>query len=100
MEKIIAIESRIIYDIKADKRGENQMPCPECSQTRRKKNLKCFSYNSEKGTGYCSHCEKAFVKHEPHEQKQYIKPNIEFQNFLFKISNIKILLKYCIIDLI
>ena len=81
MEKIIAIESRIIYDIVADKRGENQMPCPECSQTRRKKNLKCFSYNTEKGTGYCSHCEKAFVKHEPHEQKQYIKPNIEFQNF-------------------
>ena len=81
METIISLRTRHLYDIEVKKHGENQMPCPECSHTRRKKNSKCFSYNAEKEIGYCVHCETAFIKHQPHEAKQYIKPTIQFQNF-------------------
>lgn len=81
METIISLSTRILYDIEFTKSGENVMPCPECSQTRRKKNNKCFAYNVQKEVGYCNHCETRFVKHQPHEEKQYIKPVLEFQNF-------------------
>ena len=56
METIISLSTRQIYEIEANKNGENQMPCPECSQNRRKKHIKCFSYNAEKEVGYCNHC--------------------------------------------
>ena len=81
METIISLSTRQIYEIEATKHGENQMQCPECSQNRRKKHIKCFSYNIEKEVGYCNHCETRFVKHNPHEEKQYVKPNLEWQNF-------------------
>ena len=81
METIISLSTRLLYDIPANKNGENQMPCPECSETRRKKHIKCFSYNMQKEIGYCNHCETSFVKHQPHEEKQYVKPTIEFQNY-------------------
>ena len=81
METIISLSTRQIYEIEANKNGENQMPCPECSQNRRKKHIKCFSFNHEKGVGYCNHCETRFVKHNPHEEKQYVKPTLEWQNF-------------------
>lgn len=81
METIISLSTRQIYEIEATKNGENQMPCPECSQNRRKKHIKCFSYNIEKEVGYCNHCETRFVKHNPHEEKQYVKPSLEWQNF-------------------
>ena len=81
METIISLSTRQIYEIEANKNGENQMPCPECSQNRRKKHIKCFSYNAEKEVGYCNHCETRFVKHNPHEEKQYIKPTLEWKNF-------------------
>ena len=77
MEQIISLSTRIIYDIEVNKQGENQQTCPECSQNRRKKHLKCFSYNFEKSAGYCSHCETTFVKYEANEQKQYVKPVFE-----------------------
>jgi len=81
METIISLATRHIYDITATKNGENQMPCPECSANRRKKNIKCFSYNVEKEVGYCNHCETRFVKHQPYEEKQYIKPQLEWENY-------------------
>lgn len=81
METIISLATRHIYDITADKHGENQMPCPECSTNRRKKNIKCFSYNVEKEVGYCNHCDARFVKHQPFEEKRYILPALDFQNF-------------------
>ena len=85
METIISLSTRQIYEIEATKHGENQMQCPECSQNRRKKHIKCFSYNVEKEVGYCNHCETRFVKHNPHEEKQYIKPTLEWKN-LTKLS--------------
>lgn len=81
METIISLATMSIYDITANKQGENQMPCPECSHNRRKKNVKCFSYNAEKEAGYCNHCNARFVKHNPYEKKEYIKPTFEFQNY-------------------
>lgn len=81
METIISLATRQIYEIEVRRNSENQMPCPECSASRRKKNTKCFSYNAEKEVGYCNHCEARFVKHVPFEQKQYVKPNIEWQNY-------------------
>lgn len=81
METVISLATMNVYDITADKHGENQMPCPECSPNRRKKNVKCFSYNTEKEIGFCNHCEARFVKHNPYEKKEYIKPVFEFQNY-------------------
>lgn len=74
MEKIISLSTRTVYEITVNKNGENNMPCPECSPNRRKKHLKCFSYNHEKEVGYCSHCETRFVKYENSEPKVYHKP--------------------------
>jgi predicted AAA+ superfamily ATPase len=74
MEKIISLSTRTVYEITVNKNGENNMPCPECSPNRRKKHLKCFSYNHEKEVGYCSHCETRFVKYESSEPKIYHKP--------------------------
>lgn len=81
METVVSLATLQKYDITANKRGENNMPCPECSPNRRKKNDKCFSYNVEKECGYCSHCESSFVKDNPFEKKEYIKPIFEFENY-------------------
>ena len=83
METIISLATRQVYEIEIKKHGENKSLCPECSHTRTAKNQKaqCFSYNAEKEVGYCVHCESRFVKHEPFEQKQYIKPEIKWDNF-------------------
>ena len=83
MEKIISLATMQVYEIEANKSGENYSPCPECYQDRSHKNQKkkCFSYNTEIEAGYCNHCNARFVKHNPFEKKDYQKPNIEFQNF-------------------
>lgn len=86
METIISLATRQLYDIEVTKDGENPMPCPECSIDRRKKKAKSFSYNAKNEIGYCMHCEASFVKHQPHEEKQYKKPDIIFQNYT-KLSN-------------
>ena len=36
--------------------GEVYTLCPNCSQQRNKKNIKCLSVNVDKGTWYCHHC--------------------------------------------
>jgi len=40
--KIISLNTRQIYDIDLRSTGENNMPCPECSQDRKKKHAKSF----------------------------------------------------------
>lgn len=55
--------------------GEETHTCPECSDSRRKKTDKCFSYNHDKKTGHCSHCGASFVpKNMDYPKKQYKKP--------------------------
>ena len=36
--------------------GEVQTTCPQCSESRRKKNAKCLSVNVEDGVFLCHHC--------------------------------------------
>lgn len=36
--------------------GEIDTTCPECSQTRKKKNARCLSVNIDKGVWCCAHC--------------------------------------------
>ena len=86
MEKIISLSTRTVYELEINKNGENQMVCPECSHNRRKKHIKCFSYNHEKGVGYCNHCETRFVKYESSEPKVYHKP--QWQNFTKLSENV------------
>ena len=83
MENILSLATMQVYEITANKHGENPSVCPECSHTRSPKNqkVKCFSYNVEKEAGYCNHCNARFVKHNPFEKKEYLKPVFEFQNF-------------------
>lgn len=36
--------------------GEVQTTCPQCSQTRKKKNAPCLSVNTDEGVWFCHHC--------------------------------------------
>lgn len=72
--KIYSLNTKKIYDIDLRSSGENAMPCPECSQDRKKKNAKPFSFNAKTNVGYCNHCEGRFVEHKPFEKIDYIKP--------------------------
>jgi len=72
-ETVIETDSKVEYEVKATKNGENPQPCPVCSYDRKKKNDPCFSYNSEKGLGDCHHCGiSVYRKNENH--KTYIRP--------------------------
>jgi twinkle protein len=67
------------YTIEVTKNGENQMTCPECSPNRKKKTLKCFSFNLNKNAGRCNHCGVVLVAKEDkpifaEPAKVYIKP--------------------------
>ncbi len=55
--------------------GEEVSTCPECSESRKKKTLKCFSFNHDKGVGRCSHCSVTLLpKKEFEVKKEYKKP--------------------------
>lgn len=72
--KIYSLNTKQIYEITLPKGGENAMPCPECSHSRKKQNAKSFSFNASINAGYCQHCEGRFVEHKPFEKTDYIKP--------------------------
>ncbi len=72
---ILNLETREEFSIEIFKNsGEEKMTCPACSHTRKKKHLKCFSWNHGKNVGYCSHCNITFVPVIRSEKKQYKKP--------------------------
>ena len=74
-EKIYNLENRKTYIINAERRGENSMSCPVCSGDRKKKNVKCMSFNTIEGVGHCNHCNARFVrKSEEQEQQRYARP--------------------------
>jgi twinkle protein len=56
--------------------GEESMVCPVCSEDRKKKNVKCLSWNHNKGLGACNHCGAAFYRNENMkvEEKKYTIP--------------------------
>ncbi|TRZ63959.1 toprim domain-containing protein, partial [bacterium] len=77
--KIISQATRQVYDFSPNGSGENKIPCPECSKDRKKSKLKCFSFNLQKGVGYCNHCLVSFFEYVPQElKKEYTIP--EFKN--------------------
>jgi hypothetical protein len=57
------------------------MVCPVCSESRKKKTDKCFSYNSNKDAGRCNHCGIVLVKKKEFEKKIEHKP---YKRPLFK----------------
>jgi len=73
--KIVSLKTKITYDFEPRKSGENAGPCPECNDSRKSKNKKSFSWNAQKLTGYCQHCQASFVEYKPfREEKQYFVP--------------------------
>jgi twinkle protein len=54
--KVINPTDKNEYTIDIQKNGENLILCPVCSHTRKKKTLKCFSFNINKNAGRCNHC--------------------------------------------
>ena len=54
--KVINLADKSEYVIDVQKNGENLILCPVCSHTRKKKTLKCFSFNLGKNAGRCNHC--------------------------------------------
>jgi len=74
--KVINLADKKEYTIDVHKNGENQMTCPECSSTRKKKTDKCFSFNLNKGAGRCNHCGIVLVENKPFEPKH---TQIEFK---------------------
>ena len=70
------------YLIDISKGGENKQICPACSHERKKSKDKCFSYNTAKEVGSCSHCGRAFYKKLEKMENNYQK--IEYKRPLWK----------------
>lgn len=73
---LINLETKKEYFIPLKKSGGEELyTCPECSESRKKKTVKCFSFNHEKNVGYCSHCNVTLLlKKEFEVKKEYKKP--------------------------
>lgn len=78
--EVIEKDTRRSHDIFVRKSsGEESMTCPSCSDERRKKNIKCLSWNHDKGVGKCNHCGASFYKKESAmniPEKKYTLPDI------------------------
>lgn len=73
--KIIEIATKHTYEIEATKSGENYLKCPVCSDDRKNKRAKSFSWNNQKLTGTCHHCQSKFVlMNEDFKVKQFKQP--------------------------
>jgi twinkle protein len=55
--------------------GEEATVCPVCSEDRKKKTVKCLSFNHDKQIARCGHCNASFVvKREFEHKKEYVRP--------------------------
>ena len=65
--------------------GEVSTTCPQCSASRRKKNDRCLSVNTDKGVWHCNHCEWSGGlgggngNYKPTMPKDYKKPEFHFE---------------------
>lgn len=58
------VDTGLLYEIQPTKNhGENAMTCPVCSESRKKKREKCFSWNVDERVGRCNHCQAKFVEY-------------------------------------
>jgi twinkle protein len=78
--KVINLADKKEYVLTANKSGENIMICPICSENRKKKTDKCFSFNLLKGAGRCNHCQVVLVEKKDFEIKR---TQIQFKRPLF-----------------
>lgn len=87
---LINLETKKEYFLPLKKiSGEEASICPECSEKRKKKTVKCFSFNHDKSAGRCGHCQITLViKREYEPRKEYKRPewknNTELSNALIK----------------
>lgn len=75
--RIIDIETKEIYQISLSGLGnEKKSTCPVCSKNRKKEKEKVLSYNIEKDSAFCHHCNASFVKFVNRQEnaKVYQKP--------------------------
>ena len=74
--ELYCIDNETIYDVVFTKKAGNQsVLCPVCTDSRKNKSKKDFSFNISKGCGECWNCGYKFVKSESLEKKpEYIKP--------------------------
>lgn len=71
MTEIQDLETKTIYSVELNKRtGEEHKPCPHCSKDRKKQRQPSFSWNHDKGKGYCHHCYKTFGTPAYHTYKE------------------------------
>lgn len=71
---VIDLKTKLQYDITVNRTGENHMTCPVCSESRKKKTDKCFSFNYSKGVGRCNHCNVILVEKRELEDHKYKRP--------------------------
>ena len=75
--ELYCIDNQLIYNVDFTKKAGNQsVLCPACTDSRKNKSKKDFSFNISKGCGECWNCGYKFVKSEPIENKkpEYIRP--------------------------
>src|ERR1039458_1831353 len=77
--QVINLEDKREYTVIITKAGENTMKCPSCSDERKKKNVKCFSYNRDKEVGKCAHCGIVL-----HKKKEFVKQDIVYKRPAWK----------------
>lgn len=54
-------ETKELFEVNPTRSGENQMVCPQCSASRKKKRDKCLNWNTDKNVGQCHHCNATFI---------------------------------------
>lgn len=73
--KVKSLTTKKVYEVQINRSGENHQACPECSQDRKHKSKKSFSFNTQSGVGKCFNCDANFVEYrEPVQKKEYQVP--------------------------
>lgn len=67
-------------ELRPGAQGEVKTTCPQCSKTRKKKNIPCLNVNTEKGVWNCWHCSwsgtiKYGEQKRPEIPKVFVRPN-------------------------
>lgn len=68
--KVICKETQKLHEITVRNNGENSMPCPNCSPSRKKPNDKCMNFNASKGQGRCWNDGCTFYEYKEQEIEQ------------------------------
>ena len=64
--------TRIVYDLDFPKPGRYK--CPECPESKKRKNPKDLQFYEKSETAFCFKCEASFFPYRPYEKKSYVVP--------------------------